>query len=238
MSFQNRNILIIGASSGIGLALAKLLHGHGANVFTASRHQSPELAALNLPFLQYDVVTDTTENLIAFLPETLSGLAYCPGSINLKPFTRLSLADFQQDLNINLLGAVKTLQGAFKNLKAADGASVVLFSTVATSVGMGFHASVAASKSAVEGLAKSLASEWISNKINVNVVAPSLTDTPLAGNLLSTPEKREASGKRHPLGRVGTPEEIAKAAEYLLSEDASWVTGQIFKIDGGISSVR
>ena len=238
MAFANKNILIVGASSGIGLALAQKLQASGANIITASRHAESSLVAAGASFLRFDAVSDPAEILSAGLPDVLHGVVYCPGSINLKPFHRLTLTDFQTDLNVNLLGAVKTLQASFKALKQAEGASVVLFSTVAAQMGMGFHASVAASKAAVEGLAKSLAAEWAPNKINVNVIAPALTDTPLAANLLNTPEKQEASAKRHPLGRYGSANEVAAAAEYLLSEQASWITGQVLKIDGGLSSVR
>jgi NAD(P)-dependent dehydrogenase (short-subunit alcohol dehydrogenase family) len=163
---------------------------------------------------------------------------YCPGSINLKPFHRFSIDEFKNDFEINLLGAVKTIQAALPALKKANGSSVVLFSTVASQLGMPFHASVASAKSAVEGLAKSLAAEYATNGIRVNVVAPSLTDTPLAEKLLSSPEKREASDKRHPLGRVGNPEDIAATVAFLLSEKTAWVTGQILHVDGGMGALK
>jgi NAD(P)-dependent dehydrogenase (short-subunit alcohol dehydrogenase family) len=103
---------------------------------------------------------------------------------------------------------------------------------------MGFHAGIASAKGAVEGLSRSLAAEWAPSKIRVNTIAPSLTDTPLASNLLSTPEKKEASDKRHPLGRIGAPEDLANAAFYLLSNNSSWMTGQILHLDGGMSSIK
>jgi NAD(P)-dependent dehydrogenase (short-subunit alcohol dehydrogenase family) len=162
---------------------------------------------------------------------------YCPGTINLKPFNRLTISDFQKDFQVNVLGAVQVLQTILPQLKK-EGASVVLFSTVAATLGMGFHASVAVSKAGVEGLTKSLAAEFATAKIRFNCIAPSLTDTPLAGNLLSTPEKREAADKRHPLGRIGTPEELAQAAIFLLSPQSSWITGQVWNIDGGMSAIK
>jgi NAD(P)-dependent dehydrogenase (short-subunit alcohol dehydrogenase family) len=165
-------------------------------------------------------------------------LVYCPGTINLKPFHRFSIEDFQKDYEVNVLGAIKVLQACLKGLKKSESASVVLFSTVAVQVGLGFHSSISSAKGAVEGLAKSLAAEWAPNKIRVNVVAPSLTDTPLASALLGNEDKKEASNKRHPLGRYGQPEDIAGAAVFLLSTDASWMTGQVLHLDGGMSSVK
>jgi NAD(P)-dependent dehydrogenase (short-subunit alcohol dehydrogenase family) len=159
-------------------------------------------------------------------------------TINLKPFHRISIEDFQKEMDVNFFGAVRVLQACLKGLKKSNVASVVLFSTVAVQTGMGFHAGVASAKGAIEGLTRSLAAEWAPSKIRVNAIAPSLTDTPLAASLLATPDKKESSDKRHPLGRVGTPEDIAKAALYLLSEDSSWMTGQIIHIDGGMSSLK
>lgn len=231
-----KNYLIVGASSGIGFATASLLKVEGNNIYTVSRNESEDLKTLQTTFTRFDAINDSfPEN---FLPEILHGVVYCPGSINLKPFHRLSLDDFKSDLEINFFGAIKTIQAALPALKKANGSSIVLFSTVASQLGMPFHASVAAAKSAVEGLGKSLAAEYASNGIRVNIIAPSLTNTPLAEKLLSSPEKREASDKRHPLGRVGKAEDIASMAAFLLSEKSSWVTGQIFHVDGGMSTLK
>jgi 3-oxoacyl-[acyl-carrier protein] reductase len=231
-----KNYLIVGASSGIGLATATILKEEGHALFTASRKENESLQQLQTNFTAFDA---TKDNFPAdFLPEILNGVVYCPGSINLKPFHRLSIDEFKNDLDINLLGAIKTIQAALPSLKKANGSSVVLFSTVASQLGMPFHASVAAAKSAIEGLAKSLAAEYAANQIRVNVVAPSLTDTPLAEKLLSSPEKREASDKRHPLGRVGKAEDIAATVAFLLSEKASWITGQILHVDGGMGALK
>ena len=136
------------------------------------------------------------------------------------------------------MGAVKVLQASMKALKKSDSPSVVMFSTVAVQTGMGFHAGIAAAKGAVEGLTRSLAAEWAPSKIRVNAIAPSLTDTPLANVLLSSDDKKEASNKRHPIGRYGTPEDIANAAVFLLSEESSWMTGQILHLDGGMSNLK
>ncbi len=230
---MSKNVLVVGASSGIGKVVAEQLIAAGHEVYTASRRdESPEGAH----HINLDITSDFSE--IDGLPEELHGVVYCPGTINLKPFQRLSQEDFQHDFEVNVLGATKVLQAALKPLKKGKNGSVVLFSTVAVQSGMTFHASVAMAKGAIEGLTRSLAAEWVASNIRVNAIAPSLTDTPLAAQLLSTPERKEASDKRHPLGRVGTSEEIASMATYLLSDHASWITGQIFHLDGGMSVVR
>lgn len=234
---MSKNYLIVGASSGIGLEIAKKLYEQ-ANVYVASRELRAELPQLtNVHHIVWDV-QEPLSNQFEKLPETLHGVVYCPGTINLKPFHRLSRQEFQQDLNINLLGAIDTLQHTFKNLKNAQGASVVLFSTVASALGMNFHSSIATAKSALEGLAKSLAAEWASSLVRVNVIAPSLTDTPLASKILAGDDKKEAASKRHPLGRVGTASDMAEMACFLLSDKSSWTTGQIIGVDGGMGSLK
>lgn len=231
-----KNFLVIGGSSGIGLAIAQKLVSEQNNVWITSRNSNDVLKNLGMSHIQWDVNEPASTRFEA-LPE-LHGLVYCPGTINLKPFHRISREEFQNDLNINLLGAIDALQSTFKQLKNAKGSSVVLFSTVAATLGMNFHASIATAKSAVEGLGKSLAAEWASSNIRVNVVAPSLTDTPLANKLLSDSDKKEAAGKRHPLGRVGTAEDLAEIVTFLLSDKASWITGQIIGVDGGMGTLK
>ena len=231
-----KNILVVGASKGIGLSLAQKASAE-AKVFSVSRTMSPELEALATSHFLLDVVQDPLSTLDV-LPEVIHGLAYCPGSITLKTINRLSEEDFLNDFRQNVLGAVRIIQFCLPRLKRANGASVVLFSTVAAKTGMAFHSSIAAAKAAVEGLGKSLASELASQQIRVNVIAPSLTQTPLAQGLLNTPEKIEASAKRHPLNRIGQPQEMAALAHFLLSDDAAWVTGQVIGVDGGISALR
>lgn len=228
-----KNILIVGASSGIGQAVAELASKQEYAIFTASR-QPCEVKGVTHHSLD---VTDENVNL-DFLPETLDGLVYCPGTINLKPFHRLKMSDFEQDLSVNTLGAIKILQAAFPRLKKAEKASVVLYSTVAVKLGMNFHASIATAKAALEGLGKSLASEWSAHNIRVNMIAPSLTDTPLADKILSNDDRKEASNKRHPLGRYGQPEDLAEMTLFLLSDKSTWMTGQILGVDGGMGTLK
>ena len=227
---MSKTFVVVGASSGIGHAIATSLLAQGNRVITISR-STPDLTGNE--HLQADVLGTDLENIPA--PENINGLVYAPGSINLKPFRGLKISDFQADLNVNLLGAVNVLQWAQKSF-AAD-ASVVLFSTVAVSQGMPFHASVAAAKGAVEGLVRSLAAEW-APKVRVNAVAPSLTDTPLAERLLNNDAKREGAAKRHPLQRFGTAQDVANAALFLLGDESRWMTGQVLGVDGGISTLR
>jgi NAD(P)-dependent dehydrogenase (short-subunit alcohol dehydrogenase family) len=227
-----RTHLLIGGNSGIGLATARLLHAQGNALLAAARNPVP-LAEMGIPVLPFDAEQPAPLDL----PPVLDGLVYFPGSITLKPFHRLTAADFLHDLHVNLLGAVSAIQSALPSLKAAPSASIVLFSTVAAAQGMPFHASIAAAKGAVEGLALSLAAE-LAPKIRVNVIAPSLTDTPLAATLLNSDSKREACAKRHPLQQVGNPDDVAALAAFLLSDASSFITGQILRPDGGLSSIR
>ena len=219
---MEKKTLIIGGTKGIGKAILEELSGH--ECFVISRSES----TLSNHFM-VDALTDE-------LPEIdgLTGIVYCPGSINLKPFHRLTQDDFLDDYQKNVLGAVRVLQFYFRTLKKNKG-SVVLFGTVASQQGMPFHASIAAAKGGLEALARSLAAEWAPS-IRVNTVNPSLTDTPLAEALLSTEQKRENAAQRHPLKKIGTPKDIAKAAVFCLEND--WVTGQSIGVDGGMSSVR
>jgi NAD(P)-dependent dehydrogenase (short-subunit alcohol dehydrogenase family) len=230
-----KSYLIAGGSSGIGLALVNKLSAEGHQVLVISRRGDGLAGLKGISHLAKNIVSDELGE--AELPDRLDGVAYCPGSINLKPFRSLKPEAFLEDFRINLLGAVKVLQAAHKALKAAENPAVLLFSTVAVGQGMPFHASVAAAKGAVEGLTRSLAAEW-APAIRVNCIAPSLTDTPLAARLLGSDEKKLAAGARHPLKRVGTAEEAAALAHFLLGENSGWISGQVIGLDGGLSSLK
>lgn len=228
---MKKNILLIGGSTGIGKNLAEKLKADH-NIFIASRN---EVNLDGVTHLKFDVLEDDISELD--LPDELHGFVYCPGSIDLKPFKMIKPEVFEKEMNLNFFGLVKSLKGVLDKLKNADQASLIFFSTVAVKTGMPFHTSVAAAKGAVEGFAKSLAAEYAPS-FRVNVIAPSLTDTPLAEKLLSSDEKKKKMGDRHPLKRTGTPDDIANLASYLLSEDSSWMTGQILGIDGGLSTLN
>ena len=170
--------------------------------------------------------------------DNINGLVYFPGTINLKPFTMLKENDFQNDLDINFLGAVKVVKKLIGKLKEAEGASVVFISTVAASLGLPFHASISPAKAALEAYARSMAAEYAGSKISFNVIAPSLADTPMAGNLLKTERLVEASKERNPMKQIGTPSQIAKSVDYLLDAHKNWMTGQVISVDGGMINLK
>ncbi|WP_196889661.1 SDR family NAD(P)-dependent oxidoreductase [Aureivirga sp. CE67] len=223
-----KNYLIIGGSHGIGKEIANILKKEH-NVYVASRTiENTE----NITHLSLDVEKETINPNL--LPETLDGFVYCPGSINLKPFKSLTVDDFQADLNINFLILIENLQIILPKLLKSETASLVFFSSIAATKGMNFHTSISAAKSAIEGFARSFAMEY-APKIRVNIIAPSLTNTPLAEKLLNNDLKIKKSAEMHPLKRIGTVEDIANAAYFLLSENSSWITGQTIHVDGGLS---
>jgi len=226
--------IVVGGTSGIGLETTKLLSNND-RVVVISREKKNIDGLANVGFYPSDITKSADE--LPQINDPIDGIVYCPGTINLKPLKSLKLEDFQNDLEINLLGAVKVINKYFSNLKSAEKASIVLFSTVAVQTGMPYHASIASAKGAIEGLTRSLAAEF-SPSIRVNCIAPSITNTPLADKLLNNESKLKASEDRHPLKRIGSAEEIAHTVEFLLSDKSGFITGQIIKIDGGISSVK
>ena len=223
--------IIVGGNSGIGLATGKLLLADGHTLGQWSRTEGA-LSALGVDWQEYKVGEESK----LVLPERIDGLVYCQGTVRLKPFHRISRQEFIEDFEVNALGAASVVQHALKALRA-NGGSIVFFSSVAAQTGLGFHASIAMAKAAVEGLSVSLAAE-LAPKIRVNTIAPSLTDTPLVAGLLKTEAHKDASAQRHPLKCIGKAEGVAKMVCYLLSDDSQFITGQVFKIDGGLSSVR
>jgi 3-oxoacyl-[acyl-carrier protein] reductase len=228
---DSKKYLIIGASSGIGSALLTILKADQHQVITASRRYVSDSSI----HISLDVTKDELD--VSQLPDSLDGLVYCPGSINLKPFHRITDYEFMEEFNLNVTGAIKVVRSVMPLLKNSQQASVVFFSTVAVQQGMPFHSSVAAAKGALEGLTRSLAAEF-APKIRVNCIAPSLTNTPLAARLLSSEEKKKTSDERHPLKRVGEVDDIARLASFLLSPHSAWITGQIIHADGGLSALR
>ncbi|HVZ56576.1 MAG TPA: SDR family oxidoreductase [Chitinophagaceae bacterium] len=228
-------ILVVGGSSGIGARLVSLLAETGHEVYSTYFQHPPAHPASDVSHHYCNVLDEAGS--WDFLPAELHGMSYCPGTIQLRPFARLRPVDFESDFRLQVTGAVRAIQAALPALKASGRASIVLFSTVAVRTGLPFHAQVATSKGAVEGLARALAAE-LAPSIRVNVVAPSLTDTPLAASLFNTEEKRAANAQRHPLKRTGTVEDIAQAAAFLLTDRSSWMTGQVLHVDGGLSVIR
>ena len=225
-----RKIIIIGGSKGIGKAITEsLLSNH--QIVNISR-TPPEFEHQNLSHHSCDILTDDLP-----LIEAADGLIYCPGSINLKPFNRLSIEDFRTDFEINVIGAVKTIQAYTKALSQSESPSIILFSTVATKLGMPFHASVATAKSAVEGLTKSVAAD-LAPKIRVNAIAPTITNTNLAAKFLRNERMIESTIQRHPLKKYLEPTEVAAMASYLLSDLSKSISGQIFNLDCGIVSLK
>jgi len=225
------NYIVFGGSRGIGSVVVDGLVSQGHSVWSVSRSGKAAAGAVGIA---WDAVSDEVPR---GLPSEIHGAVYAPGSINLKPFRGLKLDEFRADFELNAMGAVKALQACLPGMKLAGKASVVLFSTVAVQTGMSFHASIAMAKGAIEGLTRSLAAEW-APQIRVNAVAPSLVNTDLASRLLSTPEKVEASGKRHPLQRIGEPNDIASVVLFLLGDGSDWITGQVMAVDGGMGSSR
>ena len=225
-----KTIVIVVGSKGIGSAIINtLVDTH--KIINISR-TAPDLTHHNLTHHTCDILIDELPEI-----ESIDGLVYCPGSINLKPISRLSLDDFREDFEINVLGAVKMIQKYLSALKKGNKPSILLFSTVASKLGMPFHASIATAKSGVEGLVKSLGAE-LAPTIRINAIAPTITNTDLASKLLRNDKMIEAITDRHPLKKFLNPNEVADMAAFLLSDKATSMSGQIFEMDCGIVSFK
>jgi len=225
-----KKIIIVGGSKGTGNAIVEtLINTH--EVINISR-TAPALTHENLTHYNCNILTDNLPEI-----EAVDALVYCPGSINLKPISRLSLEDFREDFEINVIGAVRTIQQYLKILKNGQNPSILLFSTVASKLGMPYHASIATAKSGVEGLVKSLGAE-LAPSVRINAIAPTVTDTELASKLLRNEKMVENITERHPLKKFLNPTEVAGMAQFLLSEKAGSISGQIFEMDCGIVTFK
>ncbi len=225
-----KTIVVIGGSKGIGSAIIQkeLMNN---NVINISRSK-PEFKHPNLTHYSCDILKEELPEL-----NSVDVLIYCPGSINLKPFTRLKIEDFKIDYEINFLGAVIAIQKYLPLLKESSSPAVLLFSSVAAKIGMPFHASIASAKSAIEGLVKSLAAEF-SPAIRVNAIAPTITETSLAEKLLRNERMKAQMVERHPLKKYLKPDEVAEFSSFLISEKAASMSGQIFEMDCGITTIK
>lgn len=225
-----KKIILIGGSSGISKSFVEL-YAENYQIKAFNRNAT-SIEHKNVTNYSFDVLKD---DLI--IDESCDALVYAPGSIVLKPFKNLSQEDFLADFEINVLGAVKSIKKVLPLLNKNGLSSIVLFSTIAVSLGMPYHASVAAAKGAVEGLGKSLAAE-LAPHIRVNIIAPSITDTPLASKILGNDKARENAKNRHPLKKIGDPKDAAHLINFLVSDQAQWISGQVFHLDGGMSTLK
>ena len=225
-----RHILIIGGTKGIGKAIIDLLIEE--NKITCMSRNVSDYNHLNYNHIQLDATLDNFPDL-----EKIDSLVYCPGSINLKPISTLSIEDFRNDFELNVIGAVKSIKKYLPLLKKGENPSILLFSTVATKLGMPYHASVSASKSAIDGIVKTLGAE-LAPKIRINAIAPTITNTELASKILRNEKVLENMIERHPLKKILSANEVAKMAKFLISEDGSSISGQIINMDAGIVSFK
>ena len=228
-----RNYIIIGGSSGIGKELVNILAEQGENIVaTYNNNASEDLR--NVKYIHLDVTKDVLD--LDNLPDEIHGLAYCPGSINLKPFHRFTEDDLMDDFQLQVLGATKIIKQLLPRIKKSQDSSILLFSTIAVQSGFNYHSQVAISKGAIEGLTRSLAAELAPN-IRVNAIAPSITNTNLSNRFLNTQEKIDLQSQKNPLKKIGSAKDIAECAAFLLTPKSSWITGQIIHIDGGASKL-
>ena len=217
-------ILLIGASSDIACHLYDTYKSDYDFIRFSSNDEFSDVGNFNLQD------PDTYIEI-----ENISGIVYFPGTIVLKPFKQLGLEDFKNDYDINVLGLLKILK--YYQSSLIDGSSLIFISTVAAKLGMPFHSSISMCKASLEALAISLAAEW-APKVRVNCVAPSLVNTKLAKRFFRNDKQKEMMSERHPLKKTGKSEDISHTIEFLLSNKSNWVSGQVFNIDGGMSSLK
>lgn len=217
-------ILLIGASSDIACHLYETYKSDYDFIRFSSNDEFSDVSNFNLQD------PDTYIEI-----EDISGIVYFPGTIVLKPFKQLGLEDFKNDYDINVLGLLKILK--YYQSSLTDGSSLIFISTVAAKLGMPFHSSISMCKASLEALAISLAAEW-APKVRVNCVAPSLVNTKLAKRFFRNDKQKEMMSERHPLKKTGKSEDISHTIEFLLSNKSNWVSGQVFNIDGGMSSLK
>ena len=225
-----KNFLIIGGTKGIGKAIVEEVIEH--NKITCLSRNNTDFVHKNYSHVKFDALSDDLPDL-----DSIDCLIYCPGSINLKPISTLSLDDFRNDFELNVIGAVRAIKKYLPLLKKSETASILLFSTVATKLGMPYHATVSVAKSGIDGLVKTLGSE-LAPKVRINAIAPTITNTDLASKILRNEKVVENMVERHPLKMILSPKEVAKMASFLVSEDASSISGQIFNMDAGIVSFK
>ena len=237
------SVIIFGGAGGIGSAIARRLMARGDMPFLVGRNGT-KLDALARETGARSMVADVTDPAAieaavaaAVVDGALAGLVYAVGTINLKPIGALTAVDFERDWRVNALGAALAMKAAAPALKQVEGASALLFSTVAVRQGFAAHASVSMAKGAVEGLTLALAAE-LAPKIRVNCIAPSLTRTPLAEALTRNEALAKGVADTHALRRLGEADDIAGLATFLLGPDSAWITGQVIGVDGGRSTLR
>ncbi len=234
---MSEKYLIFGATGSIGSSLAEQLKSSGYDIHLVARNES-EVSALadklGCPFTLADVLEEGfIEKVKTDVPE-IKGIAYCVGSIDLKPLRMVKEEDFNKCMKLNLYSAVEAIKGYQESLKKIK--AQLFISTVAAQRGFTNHAIIASAKAAVEGLTVSLAAEFAPN-IRVNCVAPSLTKSKIAEPMLKNTAIAEGIAKAHPLKRLGEGKDSASLAKFLITEDSSWVTGQIIAVDGGRSKL-
>ena len=235
---MSEKYLIFGATGSIGSNLAEQLKSSGHDIHLVARNEemvSTIANKLGCSFTVADVLEDNFIEKVKADVSEIKGIAYCVGSIDLKPLRMVKEEDFNKCMKLNLYSAVEIIKGYQESLKKNKG-SIVLFSTVAAQRGFTNHAIIASAKAAVEGLTVSLAAEFAPN-IRVNCIAPSLTNSKIAEPMLKNKVLAEGIAKAHPLKRLGEGKDSASMAKFLISEESSWITGQIIAVDGGRSKL-